>query len=71
MTILVLDELEVHFGFLYGLVLTVVSGAATLACVFFLDRGRTIAGAAATTSQKIEIKTIPTGVASGRAPGRN
>ncbi len=71
MTILVLDELGVNFGFLYGLVLTLVSGAATLAFVFFLDRGRTIAGAAATTSQKIEIKTIPTAVASGHAPGRH
>ncbi len=71
MTILVLDEVGLHFGFLYGLVLTLVSGAATVACVFFLDRGRTIAGAAATASQKVEIKTIPTAVASVHAPGRH
>ena len=64
MTILVLDEIGMHFGFLYGLVLTLVSGAATVFFVFFLDRGRTIAGAAATTAQKVEMKTIPTAVAS-------
>lgn len=63
MTILVLDELGVQYGFLYGVVLTAVSGAATLSFMFFLDRGRTIAGAAAHTSQKVEIKTIPSAVA--------
>ncbi|MDE3002291.1 MAG: NADH-quinone oxidoreductase subunit NuoH [Gemmatimonadota bacterium] len=64
MTILVLDEVGVQYGFFYGLALTAVSGAATLSFMFFLDRGRTIAGAAAHTSQKIEVKTIPTAVAS-------
>ncbi|MDE3006344.1 MAG: NADH-quinone oxidoreductase subunit NuoH [Gemmatimonadota bacterium] len=67
MTILVLDEVGVQYGFFYGLALTAVSGAATLSFMFFLDRGRTIAGAAAHTSQKIEVKTIPTAVASGDA----
>lgn len=67
MTILVLDEVGVQYGFFYGLALTAVSGAATLFFMFFLDRGRTIAGAAAHASQKIEVKTIPTAVASGDA----
>ena len=67
MTILVLDEVGVQYGFFYGLALTAVSGVATLFFMFFLDRGRTIAGAAAHTSQKIEVKTIPTAVASGDA----
>ena len=67
MTILVLDEVGVQYGFFYGLALTAVSGAATLSFMFFLDRGRTIAGAAAHTSQKMEVKTIPTAVASGDA----
>jgi len=64
MTILVLDELGVRWGFGYGLVLTVVSGAATFAFMFFLDRGRTITGAAAQRAQRFEVKTIPTTVAS-------
>ncbi|NIW37541.1 MAG: hypothetical protein GWN32_13825 [Gemmatimonadetes bacterium] len=58
-TILVLDSLGVPWGFGYGLVLTAVSGVATLAFIFFIDRGRTITGAAARPSQKVEIKTIP------------
>ena len=67
MTILVLDELGMQYGFFYGVVLTAVSGAATLSFVFFLDRGRTIAGAAAQKAQKIEIKTIPTALTSSEA----
>jgi NADH-quinone oxidoreductase subunit H len=63
LTILVLDEVGVMYGFAYGAVLTAVSGAATLAFMFFLDRGRTIAGAAARTAQKVELKTIPQAVA--------
>ena len=47
MTILVLDELGIPYGFRFGLVLTAVSALATGAFVFFLDRGRTIQGAAA------------------------
>jgi NADH-quinone oxidoreductase subunit H len=45
-TILVLDYLEVAYGFVFGLVLTVVSGLCTLGFLFFLDRDRVIAGAA-------------------------
>jgi NADH-quinone oxidoreductase subunit H len=58
-TILFLDELGVAWGFGYGLALTAVSGAATFAFVYFVDRGRTITGAAAHMSQKVEMKTIP------------
>ena len=35
--------------------------------MFFLDRGRTIAGAAAQKAQKVEVKTIPTAITSGEA----
>jgi hypothetical protein len=35
-----------------------VSGAATIGFVFFLDRGKTIIGAAAQAAQRIEIKSI-------------
>lgn len=44
-TMLVLAQLEVPFGLRYGLVLTGVSGVATLAFLFFVDRDRIIAGA--------------------------
>ena len=44
-TMLVLDQLEVPFGMLYGGVLTAVSGITTLAFLFFVDRDRVIAGA--------------------------
>ncbi len=63
MTILVLDEIGISYGFGYGVALTAVSGIATIIFMFFLDRGRTIAGAAAHTTQKVEIKTIPPAVA--------
>ena len=62
-TILVLDEIGMAWGFGYGLSLTAVSGIATLAFMFFLDNGRTITGAAAHKSQKVEMKTIPQAVA--------
>lgn len=57
-TILVLDEVGMTWGFLYGLVLTGVSAVATFGFMFQLDRGRTITGAAAQRTQKVEIKTI-------------
>lgn len=59
-TILFLDEIGMTYGFTYGVALTVVSGIATFCFMFFIDRGRTITGAAAQRSQKVEIKTIPT-----------
>jgi NADH-quinone oxidoreductase subunit H len=64
--ILVLDEIGVRWGFGYGLALTAVSGAATFAFLFFVDRGRTITGAAAQLGQRVEIKSI----ASARATAR-
>ena len=63
-TILVLDEVGMRYGFGYGLALTAVSGMATLAFMFFLDSGRTIAGAAAQRAQLVEVKTIPHAIAS-------
>ncbi|MDA0328768.1 MAG: NADH-quinone oxidoreductase subunit NuoH [Gemmatimonadetes bacterium] len=62
-SILVLDEIGVRWGFGYGLALTAISGVSTFAFVFFMDRGRTITGAAAQRSQKVEIKTIPQALA--------
>ncbi|MCE2454485.1 MAG: NADH-quinone oxidoreductase subunit NuoH [Gemmatimonadetes bacterium] len=53
LTILTLDTVGVAWGLSYGAVLTAVSGACLLACVFFLDRGRVIAGAAATRGPRV------------------
>lgn len=44
-TMLVLDQVGVPFGFLYGAALTGVSGVATFAFLFFIDRDRVISGA--------------------------
>jgi len=63
MTILVLDEIGMTWGFGYGLALTAVSAVATVSFVFFVDRGRTITGAAAGAGQKVEMKTIQTAAA--------
>jgi NADH-quinone oxidoreductase subunit H len=60
-TVLVLDEIGMTWGFGYGLALTAVSGAATFGFLFFLDRGRTITGAAAQLAQRVEMKTRPSG----------
>jgi len=57
-TILVLDEIGVAWGFGYGLALTAVSGLATAGFIFFVDRGRTIAGAAAQAAQRVETRSI-------------
>jgi len=65
LTILVLDEVGVAWGFGYGLALTAVSTACTIAFVFFVDRGRTITGAAAQRAQRVEIKTIPQPASAG------
>jgi NADH-quinone oxidoreductase subunit H len=64
-TILVLEEVGMTYGFAYGLVLTAVSGAAMFAFMFSLDRGRTITGAAAQRTQKVETKTIPQPLVAG------
>lgn len=57
-SILVLDELGVHYGLMYGLALTAVSLFCTVAFVFFIDRGRTVTGAGAQPAQKHEIKSV-------------
>ena len=57
-TILVLYEVGIRWGFSYGLALTAVSGVATAGFIFFLDRGRTIIGAAGQSRQKVSITGI-------------
>ena len=57
-TVLVLDEIGMRWGFGYGLALTLVSTAATVAFVLFFDRGRTIAGAAARKAPRASLRTV-------------
>ncbi|MEJ2206213.1 MAG: NADH-quinone oxidoreductase subunit NuoH [Gemmatimonadota bacterium] len=64
-TILVLDDIGVAWGFGYGMALTAVSAVATGVFLYFIDRGKTIAGAAAGASQRTEIKTIPARMPAG------
>jgi len=57
-TILVLEEIGLTYGFVYGSALTGVSLAATLGFLFFIDRGQTIAGAAALDSQRPDAEMV-------------
>ena len=66
LTILTLDTVGLPWGFVYGLVLTAVSGACLVAFVFFLDRGRVIMGAAAGAVSRRAL----VGNAGGAAPSR-
>jgi NADH-quinone oxidoreductase subunit H len=60
--ILVLDEIGVRFGLLYGLVLTAISLVCTFVFAFVLDRGRIITGAAGRRISRpmVELPTRPT-----------
>jgi len=60
-TILVLDEIGVQFGFMFGLVLTGVSLACLLAFMFFLDRGRIIKGAAGRKAVRVPSTELAVG----------
>jgi len=66
-SILVLDELGVPYGFGYGMALTGVSLICTVAFVFFIDRGRTIAGAGALPGQRHEVKSVSRPAPAGAA----
>lgn len=57
-TLLVLDTVGVAYGLWYGLALAGVSTLCTAGFFLFLDRGHTIAGAAAQRAQLVEIKSI-------------
>jgi NADH-quinone oxidoreductase subunit H len=60
-TILALDQLEVGYGFTFGLVMTVVSAICTVLFLFILDRGRTLSGAAYAAHERFtsERKALP------------
>ena len=53
-TILALDQLEISYGFAFGLVMTVVSGICTVLFLWVLDRGRTMSGAASQAHKRLQ-----------------
>jgi NADH-quinone oxidoreductase subunit H len=67
-TILALDQMEVAYGFTFGLVLTVVSGICTVLFMFVLDRGRNLGGAAYGAGERIRALAKESGVESTTAP---
>jgi NADH-quinone oxidoreductase subunit H len=60
-TILVLDQLEVPYGFVFGLVLTVVSAIATGIFLLALDRGRILSGASYGSRERIRAGRLAAG----------
>jgi NADH-quinone oxidoreductase subunit H len=67
-TILTLDQLDVPYGFTFGLVLTVVSGICTGIFLFVLDRGRNLRGAALGAGERIRAWALETGREATTAP---
>jgi NADH-quinone oxidoreductase subunit H len=67
-TILVLDQLAVPYGFVFGLVLTAVSAVCTVAFLMFLDRDRIIAGASVPHRQDRPVR-MPVTEVDAEAPG--
>ena len=60
-TILTLDQLDVAYGFTFGLVLTVVSALCTGIFLFVLDRGRTLAGSSAEARERFRARSAAAG----------
>ena len=69
-SMLVLEQLGIPFGFLYGAVLTGVSGVTTLAFLFFVDRDRVISGAHRKRDVAGRRVTATTGVDGGAVSNR-
>ena len=64
-TILALDQLDVAYGFTFGLVMTVVSALCTGLFLLVLDRGRMISGAASGAQHRFVSERKALGAASG------
>jgi NADH-quinone oxidoreductase subunit H len=67
-TILALDQLEVAYGFTFGLVLTVVSGICTAIFLYILDRGRNLGGAAYGAGERMRALAKASGREATTAP---
>ncbi|MFC1575361.1 NADH-quinone oxidoreductase subunit NuoH [Gemmatimonadota bacterium] len=67
-TILTLDQLEVAYGFMFGLVLTVVSAICTGVFLFSVDRGRTLGGASSGARERFRAQQVLDGRDAVTAP---
>lgn len=60
-TILTLDQLDVAYGFTFGLALTVVSAICTGIFLFVLDRGRILTGSSAEARERFRARSAEAG----------
>ncbi len=67
-TILVLDEMGIPYGFVFGLVMTAVSGVCTGIFLFSLDRGRILSGASIGARDRLRARSEAAGSEAGIAP---
>jgi NADH-quinone oxidoreductase subunit H len=70
-TVLALDQMNVPYGFTFGLVLTVVSAICTGIFLWGLDRGRTLSGASATARERLRARSQKAGLDASTAPAEN
>jgi NADH-quinone oxidoreductase subunit H len=70
LTILVLDELGISYGFAFGLILTVVSGICTAIFLFVVDRGRILSGASYGARERLRAASLAAGREAVTAHGR-
>jgi NADH-quinone oxidoreductase subunit H len=59
--ILVLDQMEVPYGFVFGLILTVVSAVATGIFLLVVDRGRVLTGASLGSRERFRAEQVAKG----------
>jgi NADH-quinone oxidoreductase subunit H len=57
-TILVLDEMGVPYGLVFGLVLTVVNGAMLVGVLWVMDRGRTLTGGYSAQEKRAHARVV-------------
>jgi NADH-quinone oxidoreductase subunit H len=60
-TILLLDQLGVPYGFVFGLILTVVSGICTVIFLYVVDRGRILSGASYGSRERFRASALASG----------
>jgi NADH-quinone oxidoreductase subunit H len=60
-TILVLDQMEVPYGLVFGLILTAVSGIATGIFLLVVDRGRVLTGASLGSRERFRADQVAKG----------
>jgi NADH-quinone oxidoreductase subunit H len=71
LTILVLDQLGISYGFAFGLILTVVSGICTAIFLYVVDRGRILTGASYGARERLRAASRAAGREAVTAHGRD